>query len=431
MTDGDDGQAVELEERHASWAELFFDLVAVAGVAAMAHVLIGHLDLEALGLFALLFTAFWITWTTYMVYGNSAAGELRLARLLVGMFGLGVMAAAAPGVAHALLGEHHGEIEQTHVTVFVVAYVLARLVAANSWARGQVLTDFPLAQSGFGLLPWVASIWVDQPWQQVLWAVGIGIDVIGLFLISGERMLASQQAHLDRTREEVAQREARGELRVHRDREGNERTIADRVRDMVVQGVRLEPEHLAERLGLFIIIVLGESIIQVVRGAWEVEWDWHLLTAGVAAFALLVAMFTISLLHGHAGIPHLRSEAVTVRTMLALHALTAATLVALAVALGQVVDDGAEPLADSHRWLLCGAVAAYFVIGQLCWSVSEGLGPLRLALSTVFGVGVPVALALLADDTSAIWFVWYVVLVVLGHLLLARRTSPQAPEATA
>jgi len=47
-------------ERHASWAELFFDLVAVAGVAALAHVLGPELDAAALGLYALLFLALWL-----------------------------------------------------------------------------------------------------------------------------------------------------------------------------------------------------------------------------------------------------------------------------------------------------------------------------------------------------------------------------------
>jgi low temperature requirement protein LtrA len=38
-------------ERHASWAELFFDLVAVAGVATLAHVLGSGLGAAALGLY--------------------------------------------------------------------------------------------------------------------------------------------------------------------------------------------------------------------------------------------------------------------------------------------------------------------------------------------------------------------------------------------
>jgi low temperature requirement protein LtrA len=81
-------------ERHASWAELFFDLVAVAGVAALAHVLGSELDAAALGLYALLFLAFWLSWTTFMLYSNVAADQTRVVRLLIGMFGLGVMAAS-------------------------------------------------------------------------------------------------------------------------------------------------------------------------------------------------------------------------------------------------------------------------------------------------------------------------------------------------
>ena len=45
-------------ERHASWAELFFDLVAAAGVSTLAYVLRFELDAAALGLYALLFLAF-------------------------------------------------------------------------------------------------------------------------------------------------------------------------------------------------------------------------------------------------------------------------------------------------------------------------------------------------------------------------------------
>jgi len=47
-------------ERHASWAELFFDLVVVAGVAALAHALGLNLDAAAVGFCALLFLAFWL-----------------------------------------------------------------------------------------------------------------------------------------------------------------------------------------------------------------------------------------------------------------------------------------------------------------------------------------------------------------------------------
>ncbi len=114
-------------ERHASWAELFFDLVAVAGVGALAHVLEAELDASSLGLYALLFLAFWLCWTTFMLYGNVAAGRTRVIRLLVGMFGLGVMAASVPGVAHTVLEEGHSD---RPLTVFTIAYIATRVYGA-------------------------------------------------------------------------------------------------------------------------------------------------------------------------------------------------------------------------------------------------------------------------------------------------------------
>ena len=64
----------EAVERHASWAELFFDLVVVAGVAALAHVLHDDVSWRSLGLYAVLFSAFWLSWTAFMLYGNTAGG---------------------------------------------------------------------------------------------------------------------------------------------------------------------------------------------------------------------------------------------------------------------------------------------------------------------------------------------------------------------
>lgn len=47
MSDPTTGEPTATAERHASWAELFFDLVAVAGVGMLAHVLSHELDAAA------------------------------------------------------------------------------------------------------------------------------------------------------------------------------------------------------------------------------------------------------------------------------------------------------------------------------------------------------------------------------------------------
>src|SRR3954464_16055360 len=180
-------------ERHATWAELFFDLVAVAGVAALAHLLGAELDAAALGLYALLFLSFWLSWTTFMLYSNVAAGQTHVIRLLIGMFGLGVMAASVPGVAHTVLG--HGS-DSRALNVFAVAYIATRIYGSKSWQRGAVLLDFPVVQNSAGLLPWLASLWADEHWKLALWAAGVGLDLVPILVLSGSKILQRVQSYL-------------------------------------------------------------------------------------------------------------------------------------------------------------------------------------------------------------------------------------------
>ncbi len=392
-------------ERHASWAELFFDLVAVAGVAALAHVLGPEPSALALGLYAVLFLSFWMSWTTFMLYSNVAAGQTRVVRLLTGMFGLGVMAASVPGVAHTVLEHGH---DARSSTVFTVAYLATRVYGAQSWRRGQVLVDFPVAQYSLGLLPWLASIWVDQPWKLVLWAVGVGIDLLLILTVSGNRLLARAQAHL-------AARAGTG----RRPRSGRRRGEGPVLRRVVV-----DPGHLSERLGLFVIIVLGESVVQVVDAAAEAPYDLGLLATAVPSFVLLAGMFVLSVVFGHAGLPHLRAGRISPRAALGLHCLVTGVVATVAVSLSSVVEHGSEPMPDHGRWLLCGAVAAYFTLGVVTGVASRSSDWQRTVSRVVTGVAVPLLLAVFATGTSGRSIVAYLALVVVAHLYFERRLAP-------
>ena len=214
-------------ERHASWAELFFDLVAVAGVAALAHLLGSELDASSLGLYALLYLTFWLSWTTFMLYSNVAAGGTRVVRLLIGMFGIGVMAASVPGVAHSVLdGDHHNLAPN----VFAIAYMATRVYGSQSWRRGVILLDFPVVQYSFGLLPWIVSIWIDEPWKLTLWAVGVGLDLILVLVVSGSTLLQQFQAKLSQQKDFRQQRRGGGR---------------PEKRDALLQGVSVDPDLLA------------------------------------------------------------------------------------------------------------------------------------------------------------------------------------------
>ena len=40
-----------------------------------------------------------------------------------------------------------------------------------------------------GALPWLASLWVDEPWKFGLWALGIALDVVVIAIYSPDDAL--------------------------------------------------------------------------------------------------------------------------------------------------------------------------------------------------------------------------------------------------
>ena len=81
-------QPTSEENRHASWLELFFDLVAVAGVAQIAHLLHGVPDMSDLGLYALLFLAFWTAWIVFTLCANVAYENTHVGTVPAAVFGM-------------------------------------------------------------------------------------------------------------------------------------------------------------------------------------------------------------------------------------------------------------------------------------------------------------------------------------------------------
>jgi low temperature requirement protein LtrA len=398
--------ADERIERHASWVELFFDLVVVAGVATLAHVLGLKTDASALGLYALLFLAFWLSWATFMLYGNVAAGQTHMIRLMIGMFGLGVMAASVPGVAHTVLGDGNSI---RPLTVFAIAYIATRIYGSQAWRRGEVLLDFPVVQYSGGLLPWFVSIWVDEPWKLALWAVGVGLDLLFILILPGNKILKQFQANFAQ-QADMRRRRRRG---VRPEREGP-----------VIHGVSVHPDHLSERLGLFVIIVLGESVVQVVNATAAAQYSIGLLATGIASFVLLAGMFGLSVVFGYAGLPHLRAGRIPTRAALGLHCLVTGVVATLAVSLTSVVNHGSDPLPDHSRWLLCGAVAAYFTLGVATGLASHSSDLQRTTSRVTTGIAVPLLLGLLAGGASGRTLVVCLALLVLAHLWFERRLAP-------
>ncbi|MEU4026157.1 low temperature requirement protein A [Streptomyces anulatus] len=324
-------------ERHAGWNELFFDLVVVAGAGQLAHLLHDGPHLADLALYGVLYLAFWTTWAGFAVYGDIAASATRVRTLLIAMFGMAVMAASV----HTVL--------TSHAVAFVAAYVALRWQAGRVWRRGSIVVDWPLAQFGSGAVPWLVSLFVETPLRYWLWALGIVLDIVTLLVSTRDRTLR-------RAGERAARRRGR-----HPPPGPAHSPVAEPPR---IGESRIDAAHMGERLGLYVIIVLGEGVIQIIDAAsTRDDWDRPLAATGLGAFGLLAAICTLSLLYGTNGIPHLRRDTLAPRLAMLLHAVMTGFLVALATALGSAITHVDDVLPRGQHWLLCGAMAGYFAAG--------------------------------------------------------------------
>ncbi|MET0788487.1 MAG: low temperature requirement protein A [Cellulomonas sp.] len=392
-------EPVAAVERHASWKELFFDLVVVAGIGQLAHLLREDTDALTFGLYAVLFLAFWISWAGFAVYGNIAGDDARTGVLIIAMLGLSVMAASVPGI--------HG----SRAHAFVIAYVALRWLAGAVFSRGKVLLDWPLAQYGLGATPWLISLWVAAPARYWLWTLGIVIDLVVLLMASSERTMQNAEEKLARVRA------------------SNRRGGPGGDREIVLEATHTEQEHLAERLGLFVIIVLGEGLIQIIDAAADAQrWDRSTAVVALGAFALLASVWTAGLLHGTAGVPQLKPHVVAPRIVMLLHALLTGALAALAAALGIAVEHTHGALELDGRVLLCGSVAVYCVIGVVTASL---VGTTRgwLLVRGIPSVVAPLLLLFLGSSLHVGALVWLLVLVVVW-LALQKREGERPPRPT-
>ncbi|MDM7855859.1 low temperature requirement protein A [Cellulomonas alba] len=453
-------------ERHASWLELFFDLVVVAGIGQLAHLLAVDSTAGGLGLYAVAFTAFWLVWACFTAYSNIVGDAVHTVTMLLGMACLGVMVAAVPEV--------HGE----HARAFAIAYVVGRFVASKPWRAGTVVVDLPVLQASFGVLPWVVSIWVEGDLRYWLWAAGLAFDLLVLVSTTRERFVAETQRRLDRMADSMARRSAerrrRADTRSARSSRrpdaatdpraattgvggaaaradvGPDRGGPGRPRDRGIPGgppdrggprnreLPMTPEvagadlpHLAERLSLFVLIVLGESLIQMIEGASEATWNRRLAVTALGAFVLITGLWAVAVRRGFAGVALLSAGAIAPRLAWVAHLLTTGALATMAAVVARLVEEPEAPVGDHDRWLIVAAFGVYGLGSALVHVVVAQRAPSRperrAGRVRALCVGVPVAVAVLLgavrQEPAAEGLVWTLALAVLAVIVATARAA--------
>jgi low temperature requirement protein LtrA len=227
-----DGHA-NAAERRVTWVELFFDLVFVAAVAQVSGPLAHDFSFDGLGRYAFLLFVSWWAWSGHAVHATrfDADDTLQRTLTLLQMIGVIFMAANAEQGLDSVSSAGFAAAYALTRLILVVQYVRAGAIAR---ARARALTSIYAHGFGAAACLWLVSAFVEPPLRYGLWAAALIIEVSTAMRAS--RHVAALPPH---------------------------------------------PTHLPERFGLFTMILLGESIIAIMKGI-QAQPDWSPTAAGGA-----------------------------------------------------------------------------------------------------------------------------------------------------
>lgn len=305
------GQAAETE-RHATWLELFYDLVFVAAVSQLAASLLEDYSWGGAFRFCLLFVPVWWAWvghTFYLTRFDTADVGHRLLTMAQ-------MAAAASLAVHVpgALGANSAGFALSYAVVRFIL-VAEYLRAGRHIARVRPLTNRYSAGFGVAAFLWCISVFLPVPWRFGLWGAAFLVDFL--------TPLTAGQLH-----------------------------------------VQFPPHlmHLPERFGLFTIIVIGEAVASIVLGISKTGLT--VVSAAAGLMGLLVAFsFWWEYFEGAKGaavrVLEARSHVRSYQQWLYSHLPLLMGITATGVGIKRIILLRLqEPLAFPEGWLLSCSVGA-------------------------------------------------------------------------
>jgi len=229
------------EGRHAAWLELFLDLVYVVALARLTHIVVeghnGHVEPRDYLIFFVLFVPAWWSWVGHTMYANRF-GTYDITDRLLTLLQMFFAVMLALGITDAL-GETRAIFALAYAaTRWTIILMYARIYFGNPDARpvaGGLIVGFSIGSS-----LWAVSVLFPPPIMFTLWFVGIVIELATPLSIRKELKL----------------------LPVH-------------------------STHLPERVGLFALLVLGESIQGLASGASNLALSLPVILNLFLAFSVI------------------------------------------------------------------------------------------------------------------------------------------------
>jgi low temperature requirement protein LtrA len=361
------------EERRVTAAELFFDLVFVFVVTQLSARLLADLTLGGAVRTMLLLLAAWWAWvyTTWVTNWFDASALIVRAILLValaaGLLGAISIPEAFGARAPLLVAGYVGIQSFRNALVVLVTDRDDPLHRPLLRILGWTLAVAPL---------WVAGLFVDGDPRVVVWAVALALDYAGPFL--GHRLPGLGRSH---------------------------------PRDWHV-----EPSHFVERLELFLIIALGESIVASGATTSSLDPTAIRLTAMLVSVLMTAALWWLYFdFHAGRTLERLRAagdeRGRLGRDLSYLYVLLVAGIIVAAVGNELVIAHPGEPLHGTELVALAAGPVLY-----LLGSVALKVRVLHVRWERRFGAAVLVALVTALGARLPALALWAIVLVVLAGL---------------
>jgi len=362
-----------LPHRSVSYLELFYDLVYVVLIGQPAHTLAAHPGWRGTAEFVAVFGLVWIAWINGTLYHELHGREDGRSRFYV-FAQMGVLAVLAVFTGYA--GTKDG-------TAFALTYSVLLLLLFWQWyeVRRHDLPQDKQASTPYligltvTIVAMLASAWLDEGPRIAVWiGISVGWVVLGLTGFLGRsRPLTFFQP----------------------------------------------TESLVERMALFVIIVLGETVVGVVNGINEAERDALTITTGVLGLVIGFGIFWNYF--DVVGVREPRPDRRSLAAWFFGHLpLTGAVAAAGAAMVGLLVNAHEPRTPAAVAWTLTGAVAVILLLIALESAAVEQHEEIGARGRTaVYGVGVGLVLLLGALAPAP----WLLALLVVGVLSLTWLSS--------
>ncbi|HSL13232.1 MAG TPA: low temperature requirement protein A [Nitrososphaeraceae archaeon] len=306
-------------ERHATWLELFYDLVFVVTISQLSHYLLHEITLSNFFQFLFLFIPVWWSWVGTAFFATRFYSDDVKHRILL-LLQMGGAGAMAVNISGAFSNTFSG---------FALSYAFMRLILVIEYVRVFRATTTHITSKslpnplikryivGFSIaaIIWLISAFVPITEARfVLWVIGLIIDFA--------TPITAGKLHS-----------------------------------------RFAPDisHLPERMGLFTLIVLGEAIAGIITGM--TDQVWNIYSVVVASLGLCVSFSLWWLYFDSSGrLPiHILKEKGNIAIYyiwLYTHFPLVVAITAVGVGIRRLVSsDQHSALANSDLWLICGSVS--------------------------------------------------------------------------